>query len=57
MAEMMGAEAYLYARMDGKRLVARVPSDLDRGGGEETELALNPDKIHLFDPDTKRRID
>lgn len=56
LAEMMGAELYLYLACAGQKLIARVPSGIDIHAGEDVELALDVQKIHVFDQETEKII-
>lgn len=56
LAEMMGAELYLYLVCDGQKLIARVPSGTDLHAGEDVELAFDLQKIHVFDQKTEQVI-
>ena len=51
--ELLGAEAYLYFSLDGKQCTARVASDVDLYVGMEGTMALDMNKIQLFDKDTE----
>ena len=56
LAELMGAESYLYLSAGGRSLTARVPARLRAAAGEEISLALDSNKIHLFDKNTQLRL-
>ena len=56
LAEMMGAEIYLYITVNGHKLIARVPSRMAIHTGETVKLAVDGHKVHLFDPETQKRI-
>ena len=56
LAEMMGAEIYVYSRIGGKRVVAKVPSGVNVKSGSDIDLFLNTDVPHIFDPDTGKLI-
>lgn len=56
LAEMMGAELFLYLACDGQKLIARVPSGTDIQAGEDVELELDVQKIHVFDEETGKII-
>ena len=54
--ELMGAETYLYMNCEGQAINARVaPTNTDKPG-DQTTIALEPGKIHLFDKDTELTI-
>ncbi|MGI5973871.1 MAG: ABC transporter ATP-binding protein [Oscillospiraceae bacterium] len=56
LAEMMGAEIYLYITVEGHKLVSRVPSRMAVHSGDTVRLAVDGNKLHLFDPETQERI-
>ncbi|MBP1947346.1 ABC transporter ATP-binding protein [Virgibacillus litoralis] len=55
-AELMGAESYLYSKVNDQDFVARVDSRSDINGGEEVDLAFDMNKVHFFDTETEQRI-
>ncbi|MDE5946434.1 MAG: sn-glycerol-3-phosphate ABC transporter ATP-binding protein UgpC [Oscillospiraceae bacterium] len=54
--EMMGAETYLYLNCEGTPITARVSSRSTAKAGDEIQVALDPNRIHLFDKETERTI-
>ena len=54
--EMMGSETYLYLTIDGMNLIARVKPDSKSQRNQTIKLAIDPEKIHLFDKDTEKTI-
>ena len=53
---MMGAETYLYLNFLGNNLTARVdPKTTARTGGE-IRIAIDPEKVHVFDKETERTL-
>ncbi len=42
---------------DGKEIVSMVPGDHEFKNGEKLTLSFGLDKVHLFDPNTERRIE
>ena len=56
LAEMMGFEIYLYLTCSGQRIVARVPSRTGIRADDEVRLALDTNKIHIFDSETEEVI-
>jgi multiple sugar transport system ATP-binding protein len=56
-AELMGAETYLDFTLGENNIVARVPSDANLQAGREITLAIDMNKVHLFDRDTEKRIE
>lgn len=55
-AELMGAESYLYTKVNDQTFVARVDSRSDIQGGEQIDLAFDMNKVHFFDAETEKRI-
>ena len=53
LAEMMGSEIYLYLTCAGRYLVARVPSRTGIKAEDHVKLALDTNKIHVFDAETE----
>ena len=51
-AEMMGAENYLYGTCDGKKLTVRVPGQIQAQCGDTMAVAVDINKMHLFDKET-----
>ncbi|NIN63439.1 MAG: sn-glycerol-3-phosphate ABC transporter ATP-binding protein UgpC [Anaerolineae bacterium] len=54
--EPMGSERYLYLVVDGKDFVARVDPRSTASVGEDLEIALNMDNLHVFDAKTEKAI-
>ncbi|MBQ9110895.1 MAG: sn-glycerol-3-phosphate ABC transporter ATP-binding protein UgpC [Oscillospiraceae bacterium] len=54
--EMMGAETYLYLECEGTPLIARVSPRSTAKPQDEIKVAIDPNKIHLFDKETERTI-
>ena len=54
--EPLGAEIFLYLSTGGNNITARVEPHLRFKAGEEITLALNTDKIHLFDLETEKAV-
>ncbi|MBD1221702.1 ABC transporter ATP-binding protein [Virgibacillus halodenitrificans] len=55
-AELMGAESYLYSKINDQDFVARVDSRTDINGGENITLAFDMNSAHFFDAETELRI-
>ena len=55
-AEVMGSEIYLYFTLCGSNMIARVSPNTKAGSGDAVQLALDGQKIHLFDKDTGAAI-
>ena len=54
--EMMGAETYLYLIMNGGQLTARVNRRSTASVGDDITVAIDANKIHLFDKETELTI-
>ena len=54
--ELMGAEIYLYIRAGEQPFTARVSSRSKARAGDVIKVAIDPNKIHVFDRDTERYI-
>lgn len=54
--ELLGAETYLYLKMQGIPLTARVAPRSNVRGGEIIPVAFDTNKIHLFDKKTELAI-
>lgn len=54
--ENMGAESYLYLVCNGKNLIARVESSTKAKTDAVIEVALNMNKMHVFDKETEAAI-
>ncbi|MCP3026773.1 ABC transporter ATP-binding protein [Halobacillus sp. A5] len=55
-AELMGAESYLYSRIGDQEFIARVDSRSDVQGGDKIEMAIDMNKVHFFDAENELRI-
>ncbi|HJX37152.1 MAG TPA: sn-glycerol-3-phosphate ABC transporter ATP-binding protein UgpC [Anaerolineae bacterium] len=54
--EPMGSERHLFLMVDSQEFVARVDPRSAAAVGEELEIVLNMDNMHLFDAETKAAI-
>ena len=54
--ELMGAETYLYTNCEGQNLNARVDPSSTARPGDTIKVAIDVNKIHLFDKDTEKTI-
>ncbi len=54
--EMMGAETFLYLECQGIPITARVSPRSTARPQDEIKVALDPNRIHLFDKETERTI-
>ena len=52
-SELMGSEIYLYLTYKGQNMMARVAPTSKARRGSKVTVAMDPHKIHLFDPDTE----
>ncbi|HET7616130.1 MAG TPA: TOBE domain-containing protein, partial [Bacillales bacterium] len=55
-AELMGAETYLYSKLEDQDFIARVDSRTDVQSGQTLDVALDLNKGHFFDIDSEERI-
>ncbi len=56
LTEMMGAEIYLYLNCAGNALTARVSPRSTAKIGDTINIAIDPNRIHLFDKETEKTI-
>ena len=54
--ELMGAETYLYMNCEGQSINARVAPTNTARPGDKIQIAIEPEKIHIFDKDTELTI-
>lgn len=54
--ELLGAEVYLYAELEGTNITARVNSETTIKTGDTADFYFDINKIHLFDKDTEKSI-
>jgi len=54
--ELMGAEIYLYVNINGVPLTARVAPTSTAKPGDTIQVALEVEKIHIFDKETEQTI-
>ncbi len=54
--EMLGAEKYLYLKLEDVAFTARVESRNNADAGDSIELAFDLNRIHFFDKETERTI-
>ena len=55
-AELMGSEIFVYAKLDGNNITAKVPPYTKVEPGAEMRIAVDCSKIHLFDKETQQVI-
>ena len=51
--ELMGAETYLYINCEGINMTARVAPRTSVISGDEIKIAIDPNRVHIFDKDTE----
>ena len=56
LTELMGAETYLYLKVAGTNMVARVSPRSTAKHGDKIKVAFDANKIHLFDKETELSI-
>ena len=54
--ELMGHETYLYLSLEGTPAIARVNSRSTARVGDTVKIAINTNKVHIFDKDTEQTI-
>ena len=54
--ELMGAETYLYTVCEGTNINCRVAPTSTAKAGDTIKIALEPEKIHIFDKETEKTI-
>ena len=55
-AEMMGAEVFLYMTVEGNKITAKVPSHTVYKTGSTVTIAIDMEKTHFFEADTEKVI-
>ena len=55
-SEMLGAETYLYITCEGIPMTARVSPRCTARPGDTVRLAVDPNKVHLFDPNDEHAL-
>ena len=56
LAELLGAESMLYLNCCGAKLVAKAPAGYPAREEDTIPLALDTQKLHLFDKETGQAI-
>ena len=54
--EYLGNEELIHAQAEGSEIVALVPSDRQVKPGQDIELGVPLDKLHVFDPETEQAL-
>lgn len=57
LTESIGAEVWVELNWAGRTLRATAPADFAGAPGERVGLTIDSNKVHLFDPETGKRID
>jgi multiple sugar transport system ATP-binding protein len=55
--EHMGSINIIYISVAGTRLIATMETAFEARSGDTACIAINPNKVHLFSPDTSKRLD
>ena len=55
--ELMGNEIFLYLLTGKKQFIARVDPRTHARAGEQIDLIVNMDNMHIFDPQTEKMLD
>lgn len=56
LVEPLGADTLVHGLVDGVTLTARLPGDARVSSGELLRLWVSPDRLHLFDPASGKRL-
>lgn len=54
--EYLGNEELIHAQAEGTEVVALIPSDRRVKPGDQVELSVPVDKLHVFDPETEQSL-
>jgi multiple sugar transport system ATP-binding protein len=54
--EYLGNEELIHAQAEGNEIVALIPSEREVKPGQQIELAVPMDKLHVFDPATEQSL-
>lgn len=54
--ELMGAEVYLHVNCNGQKITVRTSASTVAEPGESIKVAIDAEKIHLFDKETEKTI-
>jgi multiple sugar transport system ATP-binding protein len=54
--EYLGNEELIHAQAEGNEIVALIPSDRNVKSGQQIELNVPVDKLHVFDPETEQSL-
>ena len=53
---MMGSETLLYLAYGDDKLIAKVPSPCPAHTGDDIEMIVNLERLHVFDKETEQAI-
>ncbi len=56
LTEMMGAETYIYLKIAGVPVISRVNRRSTAAAGDKIKVAVDANKIHIFDKETEKAI-
>jgi multiple sugar transport system ATP-binding protein len=54
--EYLGNEELIHAQAEGNEIVALLPSDRKVTPGQEVQLAVPMEKLHIFDPESEQAL-
>jgi multiple sugar transport system ATP-binding protein len=54
--EYLGNEELIHAQAEGNEIVALIPSDRSVKPGDQVELGVPLEKLHVFDPETEQSL-
>ena len=54
--EYLGNEVLIHAQAEGHEIVALLPSEKEIKVGDQVELAVPMDKLHIFDPESEKTL-
>jgi multiple sugar transport system ATP-binding protein len=54
--EYLGNEVLIHAQAEGHEVVALLPSEKELKVGDQVELAVPMDKLHIFDPESEKTL-
>jgi multiple sugar transport system ATP-binding protein len=54
--EYLGNEVLIHAQAEGHEIVALLPSEKEPKVGDQVELAVPMDKLHIFDPESEKTL-
>ena len=54
--EYLGNEELIHARAEGTEIVALVPSDRQVKPGDQVNLGVPLEKLHMFDPESEKSL-